>query len=161
MVKKISFIFLIILLIFNLGCTESLKEQLLDYVNIALPPAITLENEALEKYSIAFKEYSDDTNKLYLSLEKNIIPKYEEFVGALNEIETKSPEITNIHQLYIKGANKQLEALIILKNGYKEKDNKKILAADKLLEESRKYMKEFKDAIVELAEEYNIDYKIQ
>lgn len=161
MIKKSSFIFLIILLIFNLGCTESVKEQLLDYVNIALPPAITLENEALERYSIAFKEYSDDTNKLYLSLEKNIIPKYEEFIEALNKIETKSPEITNIHQLYIKGAKKQLEALMMLKNGYKEKDNKKILAADKLLEESRKYMKEFKDAIVKLAEEYNIDYKIQ
>ncbi|RKD32577.1 hypothetical protein [Thermohalobacter berrensis] len=154
-------LFLFIFIIVLTGCTNPAKKDLLNYINYQLPKIIELESEAISKYEemIANDNY---TNKdLYQTLSNNIIPKYELFVEQLKKITPKTKEVESIHNLHIKGAQKQLQALRLLQKGIKENNDEKIKKANSLLKESKTYMKSFKDEIVKLADKYRIKYKLE
>ncbi|WP_425446145.1 hypothetical protein [Dethiothermospora halolimnae] len=158
MKKYIVIIFCVILLIS--GCSSPVKDDLLNYFNSQLPPIMELEEKAIEEYSsiISKEDYKYET--LYNSLVKTIIPNYKDFVENLEKIAVETEEVESLNEMYTKGANMQLEAFTLLKEGIKEKNKEKTNKSNELFKEGRKHITKFKKRMVEMADEYNLEYEL-
>lgn len=151
-------LFIVFLLI---GCTSPVKDDLFNYVNMELPSIIPMEEEALSEYENVISKNDYTYEELYETLKEKIIPTYSNFVQSLEGISPTTDEVKEVHVYYIKGAKKQLEALIILKEGLEEKDENKINTVNNLIKESEEYMNTFTTMIISLANKYNIKYELQ
>ncbi|QIB26352.1 hypothetical protein [Caloranaerobacter azorensis] len=157
--KRFSVIILTFILMLT-GCVNQNKKDLFNYINAELPPVVEMENNALEKYNnlISNNNYTYDT--FYTALKNEIIPTYEDFLNKLTKISPKTEDLKEIHNLYIEGAKYQLKALKLLQKGIEEKDNELLLKSSEFLKKSKKYMTEYKNRIVTLAEKYHMEYKL-
>ncbi|SHH81432.1 hypothetical protein SAMN02745135_02246 [Caloranaerobacter azorensis DSM 13643] len=157
--KRFSVIILTFILMLT-GCVNQNKKDLFNYINAELPPVVEMENDALEKYNnlISNNNYTYDT--FYTALKNEIIPTYEDFLNKLTKISPKTKDLKEIHNLYIEGAKYQLKALKLLQKGIEEKDNELLLKSSEFLKKSKKYMTEYKNKIVTLAEKYHMEYKL-
>ncbi|KGG81336.1 hypothetical protein Y919_00860 [Caloranaerobacter azorensis H53214] len=157
--KRFSVIILTFILMLT-GCVNQNKKDLFNYINAELPPVVEMENDALEKYNnlISNNNYTYDT--FYTALKNEIIPTYEDFLNKLTKISPKTEDLKEIHNLYIEGAKYQLKALKLLQKGIEEKDNELLLKSSEFLKKSKKYMTEYKNKIVTLAEKYHMEYKL-
>lgn len=144
----------IITLVLLTGCTDPVKEDLSNYISNEIQKTNTLEKEIID-------EYEKNINTEYFSQALNdvVIPKYTEFLSLLKSIKPKTEEIIELHDLYVKGAKKQLEAFEVIKTGLESKDNNIIESGNKLLNESEKYMSDYKKILLNLVNKHNIKYK--
>lgn len=156
MKKLISLI--ILFTFFISGCTNPVKSELLDYVNVLIPSVSILEEEALSKYENMVNDTSLSPEEMYLILEKDIIPTYKEFINSIEEIDLKTDEMKKIHNIYIKGSKTQLEAFSLISKGLLKKDNSTLEKANIYIDDTKKYMNEFQDEIKSLANTLKVRY---
>lgn len=156
MKKIVSLIVMLTLLV--LGCTSSVKTELLDYVNYKLPSVSKLEEEALSKYENMISNTSLSYDEMYSLIEKDIIPKYKEFINELDKINLETKEMKEIHNIYIKGSKTQLEAFTLISNGLLNKDNTFIDKANTYIEDTKDYMTKFHYEIKSLANTLKVRY---
>ncbi|MTI49350.1 hypothetical protein [Sporosalibacterium faouarense] len=160
--KKIVLLGILTIIIFAvIGCSNTTKDDLLNYTNDKLPRITNLEGEALDEYQSIISQDDYSYQILYSSLKDSIIPKYTQFVEKLEAISLNTEEVKSIHSLYVQGAKKQLEALTSLKEGIEEKSNEKIDKTGELLKESKELMNEYNDKVLKLADEVGVDYKLK
>ncbi len=161
--KSIYVIILFILIFITTSCTNPVKDDLLNYINQSLPEISSLENEAISAFENTISNKQKSNEDIYIVLTESVIPKYTQFVEKLKEITLNTEEVSKTHKIYIKGAEKQLEALTLLKQGFDNSDemNEIINKSNSLLNESKKYMEVYKDQIIQLVKKYKIDYKLK
>ncbi len=161
--RKILFVLLVLGMIFALsGCSSEESNDLKHYVNVDLVILNKNESEAINGFNElakSFEETPEFYTKLYKTLDKTTIPKYEEFLKKLKEIEPKTEAVQKLHTLHVAGAEKQLEALKTYHTGISEKNEYKIAAANTMLAEAKILMDAYRQAAIELAEKLNIDWR--
>lgn len=161
--RKILFVLLVLGMIFALsGCSSEESNDLKHYVNVDLVILNKNESEAINGFNElakSFEETPEFYTKLYKTLDKTTIPKYEEFLKKLKAIEPKTEAVQKLHTLHVAGAEKQLEALKTYHTGISEKNEYKIAAANTMLAEAKILMDAYRQSAIELAEKLNIDWR--
>lgn len=161
--RKILFVLLVLGMIFALsGCSNEESNDLKHYVNVDLVILNKNESEAINGFNElakSFEETPEFYTKLYKTLDKTTIPKYEEFLKKLKAIEPKTEAVQKLHTLHVAGAEKQLEALKTYHTGISEKNEYKIAAANTMLAEAKILMDAYRQSAIELAEKLNIDWR--
>ena len=158
--KKIStFIFITILLL--TGCSNPVKSDLFNYINVELNNVVQIEKEVLSSYENVISKDSFSYDELRDLLVTDIIPKYTNFVEQLKSIKPSTEEVKNVHNHYISGSEKQLNAFKVLLEGINEKDNQKIKSIDTILVQARDDMTLFQEEIITLANRYKLKYSLQ
>lgn len=149
--KKLFYCFILIIMLTLLsGCFIVDKGELYNYINDDIAVIINIEDEVISQY-----ETSKTSIDFYDKLDNEIIPKYSDFLNQLIDINTNSNVINEAHRLYINGAEKQLNAFKLLKEGLRSNDNNAVDKANTLLKESTILMKSYKIKIAELIKKYN------
>lgn len=157
--KKLNFLILLILIIFiSTGCTNSVKSELFDYVNVLLPSVSDLEDNALSKYENMIKDANSSSEEMHNILETEVIPLYKEFIDKLEKIDLKTEEVRKIHSIYIEGAQKQLNAFTLISEGLKNKDNSAIDEANSHIHKAKEYMDKFRSEVQSLANTLKIKH---
>lgn len=149
--KKLFYCFtLIIMLTLLSGCYIVDKSELYNYINDDIAEVINIEDEVISQY-----ETAKTSRDFFHKLDNEIIPKYSDFLNQLTGINTNSSVINEAHRLYINGAEKQLYAFKLLKEGLGNNDNNAVDKANALLKESNSLMQSYKIKITKLIKKYN------
>ncbi|MCM3595403.1 hypothetical protein M4D55_06310 [Metabacillus idriensis] len=139
------------------GCSEdSVQEELLTYVNEILPEVTVKETAAISAYdSVSGDNYTSD-EVMYSVMVDEVSPTYNSFIADLEEVQVESEKIKALHENYIKAANIQHSAFILIISGLEEQDRGKIIEANDKLATARKMIREFSDELETLAEENDV-----
>lgn len=159
--RKLFPILMLLVIVLFLGCTSPVRDDLFNYINVKLPPITHLEKSALEEYQQIISEENYSSEVLYNSLKDNIIPKYSEFVNKLKGIKLSTEEVTDLHSLYLNGAEKQLESFIRFKEGIEQENDEMRTQGNENLQEAKDYMHEYQAKLIELAEKHNLKYELR
>jgi len=101
-----------------------------NYVNRDILGIAELEAAAWEQYNAVVGEnYTSDT-AVFEALETDVIPIYERFFDLLQQIEPEDPEISQLHALYIRGANNVLNGFRIKMRGIEDRNEEMIIAGN-------------------------------
>ncbi len=139
---------------------KSIKDDFIELVGTEIPSAEKKEIEAMNTYNGYFTEGSEiDTAALLADLENNIIPKYEEFMTSVEEIEVEYDEVLAIKELYYSAMDYQLQALKQVTEALKEEDADYQEEAASLLGQAEEKYAEYLAAVEGLASENNITIK--
>lgn len=151
---------LLIIVLFS-GCTSPVRDDLFNYINVKLPPITPLQESALKEYNEITSEENYSSEVLYNSLKDNIIPKYSEFVSNLQDITLSTKKVEELHSLYLKGAEKQLESFIRFKEGIEQGNNEMRAQGNDILQEAKDYMDQYRTKLIKLADEHNLKYELR
>lgn len=150
---------LIVLLIFMLcSCTSSIKKDLIVYINSDITKALEIQKESVTQYEKFISTSSYSFDELSDILNNYLIPTYETLIKELNNIKPVTKKVQEIHNIYIKGVNKQLEALYKIKQGAELKDKEMIKEGNEMLKEASNYYEMYKKEIFKLSDQYGLKY---
>lgn len=139
------------------GTSEvALEDALYQYLLIDTLIAYTLENEAILAYeSVTGANYTDDPTTLKV-LEEDVIPVYTQFVEELNKIEVNNADLKEVHETYIEGAEKQLEAFHIFAEGIETQNITLVNEGNIILAEGVELINEYVEQIQSMRAEFGL-----
>lgn len=121
---------------------EDLKEAFANYID-QISQLAAEEERILGLYSsVTGVNYQDD-EILYYTLLDEVIPGYNLFIGDLEAIMPRHPEIVALHEKYIEAANIQLGAFTLMISALEEQNFDTITEANAALDESRTLLREW------------------
>ena len=137
------------------GCfAASVEKDITEYVNEGLLPLADLEEEAIDLFdSVVGYNYTDDYT-LYDTLNLEVIPRYQKLLNELENIKPNTEEVQQVHDIYVNGAKKQYEAMMLILDGIEFQDVSIIEEANLRLAEGRTIIREFQIKLDALIEEY-------
>ncbi|MCT4661570.1 MAG: hypothetical protein N4A40_06870 [Tissierellales bacterium] len=161
--KNIFFCFFIsISMILMTGCENEVKSDFKHFLNVDLLKISEFESDAINEFNqITLQEEDTDAyyQKMYSLLSTSTLPTYETFVKELSDIKPETNDVRQLHQIYLRGAQKQLEAFKLFKQGIEEKNEYKITEANQLLAEAKTYMNTYLTEAVKLADELDLKWR--
>lgn len=161
--KNIFFCFFIsISMILMTGCENEVKSDFKHFLNVDLLKISEFESDAINKFNqITLQEEDTDAyyQRMYSLLSTSTLPTYETFVKELSDIKPETNDVRQLHQIYLRGAQKQLEAFKLFKQGIEEKNEYKITEANQLLAEAKTYMNTYLTEAVKLADELDLKWR--
>jgi Tfp pilus assembly protein PilP len=159
--KKINLLLLFISLLTFSSCKNEIKEDLENYVNVELPKIGAQETAVLSAYgSVTGENYQTD-QITYEKLVSEIIPAYQKFITELEAISQKlnTKEIKDLNEKYIKAHQLQLSGMSLTVSALENQDMKTVTEANEKLNDGRKAIREFQDALTKVAKENNVEIK--
>ena len=136
----------------------STRKELLKYINQDIKELSSVEKKLL-------KSYTNVTGSNYVNDETT----YKEFVnstlplaGKLNELSIQTvnnitdKEILKVHKIYINYTSKYLAAVNMVTLALENQDTSQVLEANEILNEANNLAIDYRKALYELAEKYNI-----
>ncbi|MED1467616.1 hypothetical protein [Bacillus salipaludis] len=161
--NKKSIIILFFLMIGTLltACgNDPVKGDLQNYVNKQTKPLAKKEKEVINLYeSVTGANYTNDKTT-YNTMVQEVIPKYRDYIAEVESIRPKTKEVRDIHEIYLKAVNLQNSAFIMIVSAIEEQDLNKINEANNKLTEARKLMREYQNALKELAKKHDLTFEI-
>ncbi|KMJ56586.1 hypothetical protein AB685_21090 [Bacillus sp. LL01] len=140
------------------ACSNANQDEIINYVNEGLNSLGELEDEAISTFiSVTGQNFTDDQTFVD-AMTSEVIPKYEQFVEGLEELNPNLEELSEIHDVYVEGANLQLESFYKAVEGGEQGNEQLIDESNKLREEGSELINEFQVRMEELSEEYNVEY---
>lgn len=162
--KKNIFIcfFVVTFMFFITGCESEVKSDFKHFLNVDLLKISENETSAITQFNqITLQREDTDSyyQRMYSLLSTSILPNYETFVKELGDIKPETNDVRQLHQIYLRGAQKQLEAFKLFKQGIEEKNEYKITEANQLLAESKTYMDTYLTEAVKLADDLDLKWR--
>jgi len=142
------------------GCSNPIKEDLINYINNELPNVVEAENTAITAYdSVTGANYTDDYT-LYYTLTEKIIPTYREFLTGMEAItlRLKTKEVRALNEKYIEAASTQNNAFALLKSILETQDGSKIADFNDRLDKGRKLVREWQIEIQDLCKKNGVQF---
>ncbi|MGD1007276.1 MAG: hypothetical protein ABR980_08620 [Ignavibacteriaceae bacterium] len=137
-----SSIKLFTILLFLFGCSNPVKMDLRNY-STQIKFLTEQEADVIKRWnSVSGSNFVND-GFMYQALDTYIIDNYDQFVTKLEKIQPQTKEVQDLHAMYVKGAEQQLEAFKLMKDGV-EKKNKDIMNnAYKIMTDGRNIEKQW------------------
>ncbi|MBE5944663.1 MAG: hypothetical protein E7258_07060 [Lachnospiraceae bacterium] len=166
MKKKIYLLALSVVLVFSMvGCGKddnkkepiSVKEDLVEFVNEELPTISSYRSDAITAYNGYFVTDDVDTTALLTDLQTNIIPNMESYIAGLTAIEVETTEVISLKDLYMQGAQTQLDAMKMVEAAITEENQEYLAQADALILEAQGYYTQYETELKSLAAENNVN----
>lgn len=137
---------------------NTVKHDLLTYINTEIPAVNKYESTALDSYnSVIGTNYTDDQT-LYIALTQTVIPSYSLLKSSLEDItlRLKTKEVRTLNERYIDGANEQYDAFLLLKTALEQGDSSIVQQADEKLNTGRKHIREWKIELDDLCKKNGV-----
>ena len=143
---SIIFIFIIALIS---GCSSDKKytggklitgpaaAEIVNYINQGIFSIRELEVKSLERYESVTGENATTDKKLFETLRDFVVPTYKRFVTGLKNIPVKNQEVRQLHSIYVKAAESNLEGFQTIMIGSEKSDLTIIKQGNKKLDEGR------------------------
>jgi len=142
------------------GCSNPVKEDLLNYINKELPKVVEAENTAITAWgSVSGDNYEDDYT-MYETLTETVIPTYREFINELEAItiRLKTKEVRALNEKYIEAATAQNNAFILLKNILETQDGGRTTDVNERLDKGRRLVREWQMEIQDLCKKNGVQF---
>lgn len=142
------------------GCFGDLiQDDLVNYFSVEMENAYELEEIAISAYdSVSGNNYTND-EVMYYALVDEVVPNYSEFIDELDNVIIETEELKVIHQIFIEGAEKQLEGFEMIIDALVAQDTNLVQAANVKLTEGKKLIEKYTKKINKLAEEHNVEFE--
>lgn len=137
------------------GKKDAVKDDLCTYIN-NMEEAQQLQQEAINAYNIYVNDSELDSQELLTALNDTIIPKYSQYLDAVNALAPETEEVINIKLTCVEGANKQYAALNRVKEAIEACDSDLLIEADTLIQESVELFNDYETQLNALAAEHEI-----
>ncbi|NNG01988.1 MAG: hypothetical protein HKM93_21565 [Desulfobacteraceae bacterium] len=148
-IGKIVSIFLVFL--FVLGCAVGPVEMdLVNYINQDIMSVAAVEQAALDRYTAVSGMNYESDEKLYETLNTEVVPTYHEFVNALALIQPETKPLKRLHASYIDASVLRLRGFETITNGIRLQDPHLITAANQMFAQSKAAMDDWRQALQEL-----------
>ncbi len=162
--KKISFIILILFLLFT-GCSKNsikendlIKKELTKYLEQDITSIEYIEKNSITSFNTFVSDENKTSTELINFLENELIPQYQDFYNKLTTINPTNKEILTAHTYYETATKYQLDAFNAYLEGLKQFDYEKIKNVNLLINSSKEYLKMHKNELISIAEKYKIEY---
>ncbi|WP_139074662.1 hypothetical protein [Paenibacillus elgii] len=131
------------------GCgSDPVAEDIKSYVP-KVQEILPLANEAQNAF---LKGGSSDEERLK-TIDSIVVPRYKEFISKLEQIRPQTKELRDLHEIYIKSANKEYSA-------YSQINSVSVLTnigqINDALAESRAEMRKYNDGVAELLKQHGL-----
>lgn len=137
------------------GKNDEVKDDLVTYIN-DMTEAQKLQQEAIDTYNSYVNDPEMDSQELLTALTDTIIPKYSEYLDAINALAPATTEVTDVKLACVEGANKQYAALAKVKEAIEACDSDMLTEADSLIQESVQLFQDYETQLNTLAEEHEV-----
>ncbi|WP_400163253.1 hypothetical protein ACAF76_007210 [Brevibacillus sp. TJ4] len=138
------------------GCSgDPVKEDAAQYLETDLLKVAAQEKLIIEQFA-QISASNLDPDSLYQALDEQVVGKYASFVEELEKIQPKTPEVQQVHAQYVEAVRMNQEAFHLIAESLKEKNNEQYNAARAKLAEASEKIKESKEAMKQLADQYDI-----
>jgi len=139
------------------GCSsDPVQDDLLNYLNKEMKEAGKLEDAAVSAYErVSGDNYVDDQT-MYDTLNKDVIPNYNQLLKELDSAKIETNELKKIHKIYVEGAGIQYNAFLKIKQALEEQDPGMIQEANDMLADASKHIQDYSDKLHKLAKEHDV-----
>ncbi len=148
---------LLFLFIILSGCAgKNIASDLVIYVNNGILDIAGLETEALKKYaSVTGRNYTSE-EALYETLKNDVIPVYNKYLELLKNIRVETPEVGQLHAVYIQVAETMYKGFVLKKRALESKDESRLSYANGQIEKGRAETERWRGKLLELCERYGV-----
>jgi hypothetical protein len=153
-------VFLVLALV---GCSNPIRDDLLNYINTELPNIFTYETEAIAAYeSVSGNNYSDDYT-MYEVLTETTIPTYKELVDGVEAItlRLKTKEVRALNEKYVEAADTQMNGFIILMTALETQDDGLMVDFNERLDKGRRLIREWQIELQDLCNKHGVELQSQ
>ena len=134
---------------------DAVQDDLLDYINNDTTEMKQLDTEVIELYEKAQNSESDYT--MYEILMNEVIPKSQKLIEEAESIEIETDELKEVHEIYLDAINKNNQAFTLMLSALENQDYTVMTQANEKLDEARKLMRDYENALKELAKEHDVE----
>jgi len=139
------------------GCGNQVQDDLLNYINNDMSSIVDLETKAITEYeSVTGDNYTNDED-MYIHLLDVVLPAYQTLIEEAEAIDPDTPEVIQVHELYLEATNTQYNAIVKVLAAIETQDYDLISDANQMLSEGRSEMRNFLNTVQQLAEENNVE----
>jgi len=142
------------------GCGKNpIQEDLLSYINNDIAPLSSVEAKMIADYeSVTGQNFTDDETTFNMLMD-NIIPAYNDFSDKLLKIQPETPEVRELHDLYINLSGIQKSAFIGLADALDKQDLGLVNDANAKLDQANKLSRDYQTKLQDMAKKYNVELK--
>jgi hypothetical protein len=162
MMNKLVTLFVFLLLVLA-GCSNPIKDDLLNYINVELPEIAQYENDTIATWdSVSGDNYTDDYT-MYEALTEIIIPTYREFVNGIEPItlRLKTKEVRDLNEKYVEAVDLQMNGFLILINAIETQDSSLVVQFNERLDRGRRLVREWQIELQDLCNKNGIKFQSQ
>ncbi|MGA7723379.1 MAG: hypothetical protein WCA84_19600 [Ignavibacteriaceae bacterium] len=145
-----SSLMLFFLLVLFFGCSDPVKLDIRNY-STQLKYLTEQEQDVINRWNSVSGTHFVNDGFMYQALDTYIIENYEQFVTKLEKIQPQTKEVQDLHAMYVKGAEKQLEAFKMMKEGVLKKDKDIMNNAYKIMTDGRNIEKQWAEKYEEMS----------
>jgi len=145
------------------GCSNPVKEDLLNYINKELPKVADAENTTITAWdSVSGANYTDDYT-MYETLIEIVIPTYRDFLNELEAITIRlqTKEVRALNEKYIEAATTQNNAFVLLTNILETQDGSRMSDFNERLDKARRLVREWQVEIQDLCKKNGVQFNPQ
>jgi hypothetical protein len=142
------------------GCfSNPIQKDLLSYINDDIAPLASVEDKIFTDYdSVTGQNYKDDPTTFAMLMD-TIIPAYNELSDKVLKIQPETPEVRELHDMYIKLTGIQKSAFVGLADAIEKQDIGLVNESNAKLDEANKLARDYQMKLQDMAKEYNIEFK--
>ena len=138
-------------------CTINLKKMALgNYVNRDILGITELETAAWENYQAVVGENYTGNNAVLTALKNDVIPIYERFVYLLKRIQPDDSELSQIHAIYVRGANTVLNGFRVKMAGLENQNEEMIVAGNQQILKGAEETYQWREQLLALFDTCNV-----
>ncbi len=141
-------LFFVLLLFF--GCSDPVKTDMRNY-STQIKYVTTQEQDVINRWNSVSGTHFVNDGFMYQALDTYIIENYEQFVTKLEKIQPQTKQVQDLHAMYVKGAEKQLDAFKMMKEGVLKKDKDIMNNAYKIMTDGRNIEKQWAEKYEEMS----------
>jgi hypothetical protein len=141
---------LFFLLVLFFGCSDPVKLDIRNY-STQLKYLTEQEQDVINRWNSVSGTHFVNDGFMYQALDTYIIENYEQFVTKLEKIQPQTKEVQDLHAMYVKGAEKQLEAFKMMREGVLKKDKDIMNNAYKIMTDGRNIEKQWAEKYEEMS----------
>jgi uncharacterized lipoprotein NlpE involved in copper resistance len=141
------------------GCSNPIRDDLLNYINTEIPKIVTYEAEAIAAYeSVSGNNYSDDST-MYEVLTETIIPTYRDLVDGVEAItlRLKTKEVRVLNEKYVEAVNTQMNGFIILMTALETQDGGLMVDFNERQDKGRRLAREWQIELQDLCNQHGVE----
>lgn len=137
------------------GKSDPVKDDLYNYLTL-MSGAQTLQKEAIDEYNAKVSGEDADSQQLLTALNDTIIPKYQEYLDALDATAPETEEVQAVRAICVDGSNKQMEALQKVAEAITDCDTDMLNDADDMIAEAESLFVDYESQVQALADSHEI-----
>lgn len=135
---------------------DSLKNDIIEFVNDELPSISEDRDNAIDIYNSYFTTEDVDMDNFLVNLKESALPKMQTYITNLTAIEVSTDEVSGLKDLYLQSSQKQYEAMTLVVSAIEGENPEYLTLADSLIDESKSLLTQYESQLKILAVDNNI-----